>query len=168
LTWIDSITSAESGNDSWVEIASYTDLEKADFAFMIVPDGVKPEDKDEEMNKERVFIPLPGGKSFTQIGSAQDFLQFNHKDYVSTGNTVRLVCPECRAGFKITLLHKKGRSIDIQLCDIKDSPTRKAVEEMKSVFPGWRYDDLRAVIKKYNGGLREAMEEVKSKNAGLA
>jgi hypothetical protein len=163
LSWIDTTTSSLPENESWVDVASYTDVDKADFVFMILTDSGKAEEK------IKVFIPLHSttgtDKTFSQIGHENDFLQLNHKDYVSTGNMIRLVCPVCKEGFKITLLHKKGRSIDIQLCDIRDLTMRKGVEQMKRVYPEWRYDDLRGVLLMHHGAVREAMEEAKNKNA---
>lgn len=165
LSWIDTTTSTTSEGDDWVEIASHTDVDNADFAFMILPDHVT----EEQEEKERFYLPLstsPSSTNFTQIGPSCDFLPFNHKTYLSTGNTVRLVCDDCREGFKITLLLKKGRSMDIQLIDIRDKVLRSKVQEMKGVFPGWRIDDLRWVLLKQRGDVRGAVEEVKNKDSG--
>lgn len=164
-------------------IASDTDLYKADFAFRIVEDRYTGTGTSRNGKWERIFIPLSNTSStttsFTEVGHSTSILTFNPSSYLSTGNTIRLSCPDCKEGeskegeskegerkkgFKITLLVKKGRTIDIQLIDISNMSTRKKVDEMKGLFPEWRVDELRSVFLRNRGVLKEAVEEVRDRD----
>lgn len=179
LTWIDTNVSSgtpeEDADEEWVEIASDTDLYKADFVFRIIADRYTGTGTSQNEKRERFFIPL-SATSFTEVGHSTSILTFNSSSYLSTGNTIRLACPDCKEGeskggeskegenkkvFQITLLVKKGRTIDIQLIDISNAITRQKVKEMKGLFPEWRVDELRSVFLRNRGGLKEAVEEVR-------
>ncbi|TID26824.1 hypothetical protein E6O75_ATG01317 [Venturia nashicola] len=155
LTWIDTNAShapgEEDGDDEWVEIASTTDLNKADFAFTIQPDH-----SSSKIREEKFFIPL-SNHSFTQINASTSITTFNPSAYLGTGNSIHIDCPACNEGFKIGFLVRKGRRVDIQLVDILNAGTRGKVEEMMVVFPGWRVDRLKSVLYRKRGVVKEAI-----------
>ncbi|QDS71031.1 hypothetical protein FKW77_008158 [Venturia effusa] len=172
LTWLDTHSphtpdKQEAGDDEWVEIASTTDLLKADFAFTILSDH-SPTQPPQQREEAKFFIPL-ANHSFTQLTESTSITTVNPSSYLSTGNTIRLTCPHCKSkengtnskkSFKITLLIKKGRTIDMQLIDISNAGTRRKVGEMVVLFPGWRVEELRSVLLRKRGVVREAVEMV--------
>jgi hypothetical protein len=141
--------------ESWEYITSYTDMSKADFCFSVSIDGQKP----------RHFLPLTSTKGvhtgFFEAGADAEEMRFDEKAFLGTGNTIKLMCPSCSCRLQISLLRKSNRKIDIQPIDIKNITTRNKVEEMKAVFPAWKYKDLRTILVKNGEGLMSAMSEAK-------
>ncbi|RDI82734.1 hypothetical protein Vi05172_g7286 [Venturia inaequalis] len=174
LTWIDtnaSHTPEEEGggedkdedeDEGWVEIASTADLNKADFAFTIQP---YPPLSPSPTNAKKFFIPLDH-HSFTQINSSTSIVPVNVSSYLGTGNDIHISCLACGGGFKIELLVKRGRTVDVQLVDISNAGTRRKVQEMMGVFPGWRVDRLKSVLYKRRGVVKEAIEAIEAIERG--